>query len=94
MSDLVRDDYNYTNITTATTTQVKSGPGRLIRIVLNETTDGAITIIDNTSGSTPVIGVIGTTTAPTYLYYGVKFQTGLRVTTAGASDVTIVWTSN
>lgn len=94
MSDLVRDDYNYTNITTATTTQVKTGACRLIRIVLNETTDGAITIIDNITGSTPVVGVIATSTIPGFLYYGVKLATGLRITTAGASDITVVWTSN
>lgn len=90
----MRDDYKYTNITTATTTQVFSGPGRLIRIVLNETTDGAITIIDNTTGSTPVVGVIATATIPGFLYYGVKVNTGLRITTAGASDITVVSTTN
>lgn len=94
MSDLNRDDYNYTNITTATTTQVYSGNCRLIRIVLNETTDGAISLIDNTSGSTVNIGAIATSTAPTTLYYGIKLTTGLRIITAGASDLTVVWTKN
>lgn len=94
MSELMRDDYKYTNITTATTTQVHTGPCRLIRIVLNETTDGAITITDNTTGTTPIVGIIATATIPGFLYYGVKIQTGLRITTAGASDVTVVYTPN
>lgn len=90
----MRDDYKYTNITTATTTQVFSGNGRLFRVVLNETTDGAITISDSTSAGTPLIAVIATSIAPTTLYYGIKLTSGLRITTAGASDVTIIWAPN
>lgn len=92
--ELIRDDYKYTNITTATTTLVQTGPVRLIRIVLNETTDGAITISDSASAGTPLVAVIATSVAPQTLYYGVRLTTGLRITTAGASDITVVWTPN
>lgn len=92
--ELVRDDYKYTNITTATTTQVNNSPCRLIRVVLNETLAGAVTVIDNTSGSTPIVATIAASTPAGYLYYGVKLNAGLRITTASADDITIVWTPN
>lgn len=95
--DLMRDDYKYTYIATATTTQVFSGPGRLIRIVVNTAIDGSINVIDNTSGSTTNVALITTTTAdspPAPYYYGIKLNTGLRIITTGAQDVTVVWTPN
>lgn len=92
--ELVRDDYKYTNISTATTTQVNIGPTRLIRIVLNEVTAGAITVRDAITDTTPIVATIATTTPSNTLYYGVRLTAGLRITTAGADDCTIVWTPN
>lgn len=95
MSDLLRDDYTYTNLAGSGTTQVASGPGRLIRIVVNTAAASAITVIDNTTGTTPAIASIAAS-APigTVFYYGVKFTTGLRIVAAGATDLTVVWTKN
>jgi len=96
MSALMRDDYKYTYISTATTTQVFSGPGRLIRIIVNDPADGSINIIDNTSGSTTNVALIATADAlgANWYEYGIKLTTGLRIITTGASNVTVVWTPN
>lgn len=95
--ELNRDDYKYTYIGAAATTQVKNGGCRLIRIVVNTPLDGSINVIDGTAGSTTNVALIKTVTAdtnvPTY-YYGIKLTTGLRVITTGNSDVTVVWTDN
>jgi len=97
MGELNRDDYTYTYVGAAATTQVYTGNCRLVRIVVNTPLDGSINIIDGTSGSTTNVGIIKTVTAdtnvPTY-YYGIKLTTGLRVITTGNSDITIVWTKN
>jgi hypothetical protein len=84
--------YNY--ITTATTTQVKSGSGYLHKIVVNTPVDtGTIKLIDNTSGSTVNIGLITTTSdvKPFELVYDVRFTTGLRIITTQAQDITVVY---
>jgi hypothetical protein len=86
----------YTNITTATTTTVKSGSGTLVRIVNNKkVASGVITIYDNTAGSGTKIGTI---TSPATLLdnhqvydFQVGFQTGLTIVTSQAEDLTVVW---
>ena len=93
--DLMRDDYKYTYISTATTTQVSSGPTRLIRIIVNTTAAGTIGIIDGTSGSTVNVASIAASPAiGSVFYYGIRLTTGLRIITAAASDITVVWTPN
>lgn len=85
---------NGTNISTLTTTVVKSGSGILRRIVVNKvgTTDTA-TVYDNTAGSGTIIASINCSAAHRTLEYGVRFTTGLTIVTAGtaASDITVVW---
>jgi hypothetical protein len=83
---------NYTNITTATTTTVKSGRGVLRSLVVNTTTAFAITIYDNTSAAGTKIATIAASAAVgTNFSYNVRFHTGLTIVTAGASDITVVW---
>ena len=84
--------YNY--ISSATTTQVKSGPGFLRRIVLGTpVASSTISIIDNTSGTTVNIDLITNTTdvKPYVLEYNVRFSTGLRIITSGADKITVVY---
>lgn len=81
-------------ITTATTTQVKTGPGRLVRIVINTpVSTGTIGILDNTSGTTVTIGTITSTTdlKPFYIDFDVKFSLGLRIVTTQTQDITVVY---
>src|SRR5690348_1855407 len=87
---------NSANITTATTTTVKSGPGTLKRITFNKLVASEVyTLYDNTAGSGTKIGTItfpGTLldSAKT-LEYNVKFSIGLTIVSAQASDATVVW---
>lgn len=81
----------FNNITTATTTVVKSRSGILKNIVINTTAAGAITVYDNTAGSGskiatfPVSAVVGTYS------YNARFVNGLTIVTAGASDITVTF---
>lgn len=86
-----RDNYKYSYIDTATTTQVDSGQGQLIRIVVGETAAGAISIIDNTSGSTVNIGTLKASIAEGTYDFNIQYVTGLRIITAGASKITVVY---
>jgi hypothetical protein len=85
-----QEGYSYKNITTATTTVVKSGAGVLHSIVINKpgTTD-TLTIYDNTSGSGTKIGTI-TVSGSTPYVFDVAFGTGLTIVSGGtAGDYTV-----
>ena len=86
----------FSNITTATTTTVRTGAGILRRVVNNKkVASGTITIYDNTAGSGTKIGTItnpGTLLNNSETYeYGVRFGTGLTVVTSQAEDLTVVY---
>lgn len=78
------------NITTATTTQV-SGPADEVTVSINTGWTGSITLVDNTTGSTPVVATItnpAVSAGP--LPYKRAFKTGVRVITAGTlGDITV-----
>lgn len=82
---------NYNNISSATTTVVKSSTGILKRIVINTSVAGAITVYDNTSAAGTKIATIAASAGVGSYDYGVRFNTGLTVVTAGASDLTVVY---
>lgn len=88
--------YNYTRVTTAATTLVKTGPGILHAVIVNTPTATAtIELDDALTNTTPIIGkMLMPTTAsnPFTVVYDVAFSTGLSVTVAVATvDATIVW---
>ena len=97
--NFLRDDYKYTYISSATTTTVTGNTtvpvtGKLIRIVVTETAAGAITIYDAVAGSTTAtIGAMKASIAEGTYDYGVTFSRGLQIVTAGASKLTVVWTT-
>lgn len=76
-------------ISTATTTTVKSGPGRLHAITITETAAGAITVYDNTAGSGTIIAAFKASVVEGTYTLNVKFTTGLTIVTAGASKLTV-----
>lgn len=78
-------------ISTATTTQVKTGSGYLKAIVIGETAAGAISIIDNTAGTTANIGVLKASIAEGTYEFNCPFVTGLRIVTAGASKISVIY---
>jgi hypothetical protein len=85
-----------TNITTATTTTVKSGQGILRAIIFNKPVVlGVTTIYDNTAASGTKIGTITNPAAllqqQMVIPYNVRFQTGLTIVTSTADDITVVY---
>lgn len=84
--------YTYNNITSATTTTVRSGAGVLHSITVNTTAAGAITIYDNTAASGTKIGTLKSSVAENTYTFDVAFGTGLTIVTAAASDITVSYT--
>jgi hypothetical protein len=87
----LRDNYKVQYIDTATTTQVDTGQGQLIAIVVGETAAGAISIIDNTSGSTVNIGTLKASVVEGTYWFLAQYAVGLRIITAGASKITVIY---
>lgn len=90
---LVEQRNAYQNITTNTTTVVKSGPGLLHALTFNKPVATAVvTIYDNTAASGTVIGTITVPASPQpfTLVFDVAFATGLTILTAtAAQDITV-----
>lgn len=84
---------NYKHISTATTTVCKLGAGTLHSIIVNQPTNNAITVYDNTSGGGTVIAIMNpqNNTQPFELHYDLDFYTGLVVVTAGLPDLDVVY---
>lgn len=77
------------NISTATTTTVKSGAGLLHVLTINTAAAGTITIYDNTAASGTKIATIAASAAGPNFIFDVVFTTGLTIVTAAASDITV-----
>lgn len=88
---ITRHEYLYNYISTNTTTQVATGRGTLRAIVVGETAAGAITIEDGISGTTVTLGVLKASIAEGTYIFDTVFSRGLRITTAGASKITVVY---
>lgn len=90
------DPSSFLNITTATTTVVKSGPGILKKIIFNTPIiNSTITIYDNTSAAGTKIGTItlGATLlgAENERNYEARFSTGLTIVTTGTNNITVIY---
>lgn len=88
--------YNYTYISTATTTVVKSGAGTLKCLAINnQIANATITIYDNTAASGNIIAAISAPAAsavkPIFVPYDVNFTTGLTIVTSAAESLTVTW---
>jgi hypothetical protein len=87
----------YTNISSATTTQVLTGRGRLMAIIVNTAViSGVITIYDNTTTTgTPVSTITepGTLLQNHYVipFYGIEMNLGIRIVTSAAHNLTVIW---
>lgn len=79
------------NISTATTTVVKSGSGIIERILIG-TAVAATTVVvyDNTAASGTKI-TTASTTAQGNLVLGCRFATGLTIVTDGTANITIIY---
>lgn len=89
------DGYNYTNMTTQTTTLIKTGPGLLHAVAVNKpVATGTIELDDALTHTNPfgIITIPATATNPFTMIYDVTFSTGLSVTTGTATqDITLIW---
>lgn len=85
----------YSNITTQTTTLLKTGPGILHSVTFNKPiATGTIELDDAITNTSPIIGTITTPTGPfpVTLIYDVEFKVGLSITTGTANqDITIAF---
>lgn len=85
----------YNNITTGTTTTVKSGAGIFHAININTPLASAtITIYDNTAASGTKIGTVTlplTVAGPVRVTFDVAFATGLTLVTSAATDLTVTY---
>lgn len=91
MATLTKTIFKQSYISTATTTQVKTGPGILHAIVIGETAAGAISVIDNTTGTTVNLASLKASIAEGTYVFNCSFDTGLRIITAGASKITVLY---
>lgn len=93
----VESRYSAANITTQTTTTVKSGAGLLKRIVFNKPlASGVVAVYDNTAGSGTLIATITLPSTllngPFFLDYEDVVTTGITVVTSGATqDITVIY---
>lgn len=86
----VEQQYTYKNISTATTTIVKSGSGFIHTLTINnDTAGGTITLYDNTAASGTTIASIPGGSGKTSRIYDVQFSIGLTIVTSAADDLTI-----
>ena len=92
----------FLNIAGAATTTVKSGRGKLAKIICNKAVaTGVITIYDNTAASGTKIGTITIPAAVLQSQYeidytsgtsaGITFGAGLTIVTSAADDLTVVY---
>lgn len=77
------------NISTATTTLVKTGTGFLGQIIVNGGTMGAVTVYDGVDATGTAIATIAAPTAGMVLPYGCVFSVGLCIVTAAATNITV-----
>lgn len=87
----LRDNYKIVYIDSAATTQVDTGNGSLICITVTETAAGAISVIDNTSGSTANIGTLKASIVENTYWFLAGYAAGLRIITAAASKISVVY---
>lgn len=72
---------------------MKLGSGILHKIIYNNTSGTDLTVVDNVTGTTPVVGVITTTSACLGVWdYYIPFNSGLiLITTGNGLDATIIY---
>lgn len=85
------ESYSYENITTATTTLIKTGSGVLHTIVVNSTAAQTIIIYDSLTAAAPIIATLKASVAEGTYIFDVAFSAGLTIVTGGTSDLTATY---
>lgn len=90
----VEKSYLYRNITTAGTTVVRTGAGKLKRITVNTPgTLSQLVLYDSVTGSGTKIGTVNTVLGQLSLQYDIGVTNGLTIVTTGTvpADLTVVY---
>jgi|SRR3990167_1525781 len=84
---------SYQSITTSAQTTIKIGAGVLLGVTLNVALTSAVRLYDNTvSGGATILTLPAAAAAGNNYRYGLKFNTGLTVSTGAAADnITIMY---
>lgn len=86
-------EYNGTHITTNTDTVVFTGKGILQAVTVNTAAAGAVTIADGVSASTGTTkAILKSSVAEGTYWYNMTMASGLVITTAASTDLTVTWT--
>lgn len=89
--------FAYRNITTATTTTVKTGQGVIHEICINTpAASGVVVVYDNTAGSGTKVGTITNPATllgegPVCAFHDIALTKGLTIVTTGSQDITVVY---
>lgn len=90
-----RDDYEFAHIAAGATTVVIGAACKLIRVTVNTTAAGAITVYNSptslAASSSNAVAVLKSNVVEGPYDYFVKCASGLTVVTAAASDITVVY---
>lgn len=78
-------------INSATTTQVKVGPSRIVRIVGLTPATGTTTIIDGNGTTNVTLGVLTWTAASRSVELDIRVTNGIRITSSGTDDILVVY---
>lgn len=82
---------SYAYISTATTTQVLTGAGVLRKIIVGTTAAGSIKVIDDITGTTTNIAELQASILPGVYEFNAGVAKGIRIVTAAASLVTVIY---
>ncbi len=78
-------------INSATTTQVKVGPSRIVRIVGLTPATGTTTIIDGNGTTNVTLGVLTWTAASRSVELDIRVTNGIRITSSSTDDILVVY---
>lgn len=91
----IRDDYEYSYISSAATTTVSGVACKLIRIVVGTTAAGSTIVYNAPTSALSTSGAVGVTLKSSVVEgtyeYGIKLGAGMTIVTAAASLITVVY---
>jgi len=73
------------------TVQIFARRGTLGAVVVTGLNEGTTFIVDNTTGSTPVIAELAPGVAQNTYFYNSAIKTGLRVISNGVANISVTW---
>ncbi len=90
-----RQEFQYTNISSASDRQIFTGRGILRAVVVNTTAASVISISDDiltvSSGTAGNVGILQASVLPGTYRYDISISKGLTLGVVGASNVTVCW---